>query len=60
MRRWSGSNSVTAAVNRGLHVADAGALVSSVTIFVLSLWLGWGLTLAGAEWWITKTRTVSG
>jgi hypothetical protein len=31
-------------------------LVSSVTIFVLSLWLGWGLTLAGVEWWIVKTR----
>lgn len=30
--------------------------VSSVTIFVLSLWLGWGLTLAGVEWWIVKTR----
>jgi uncharacterized membrane protein len=35
-------------------------VVSSVTIFVLSLWLGWGLTLAGAEWWIAKTRPVSG
>jgi uncharacterized membrane protein len=30
--------------------------VSSVTIFVVSLWLGWGLTLAGVEWWIVKTR----
>jgi len=33
-------------------------LVSSVTIFVLSLWLGWGLTLAGVEWWIVKTRRI--
>ena len=32
--------------------------VSSVTIFVLSLWLGWGLTLAGVEWWIVKTRRI--
>ncbi|MFN0097431.1 MAG: DUF2306 domain-containing protein [Gemmatimonadaceae bacterium] len=30
--------------------------VSSVTIFVLSLWLGWGITLAGVEWWIVRTR----
>jgi hypothetical protein len=34
-------------------------LVSSVTIFVLSLWLGWGLTLAGVEWWIVKTRRIA-
>ena len=33
--------------------------VSSVTIFVLSLWLGWGLTLAGVEWWIVSTRRVA-
>jgi hypothetical protein len=33
--------------------------VSSVTIFILSLWLGWGLTLAGAEWWIVNTRHVA-
>ena len=33
--------------------------VSSVTIFVLSLWLGWGLTLAGIEWWIVKTRRIA-
>jgi hypothetical protein len=33
--------------------------VSSVTIFVLSLWLGWGLTLAGVEWWIAKTRRIA-
>lgn len=30
--------------------------VSTVTIFVLSLWLGWGLTLAWTEWWIARTR----
>jgi uncharacterized membrane protein len=34
--------------------------VSSVTIFVLSLWLGWGLTLAGVEWWIVRTRGIAG
>ena len=33
--------------------------VSSVTIFVLSLWLGWGLTLAGVEWWIVRTRHIA-
>lgn len=25
-------------------------------IFALSLWLGWSVTLAGAEWWIRTTR----
>jgi hypothetical protein len=34
-------------------------LVSSVTIFVLSLWLGWGFTLVGVEWWIAKTRRLA-
>ena len=33
--------------------------MSSVTIFVLSLWVGWGLTLAGVEWWIATTRRSS-
>ena len=28
-------------------------------IFALSLWLGWGLALAGAEWWIRATRVRS-
>jgi uncharacterized membrane protein len=27
-------------------------------VFVLSLWLGWCVTLAGAEWWIRRTRPV--
>jgi Predicted membrane protein (DUF2306) len=34
-------------------------IVSSVTIFVLSLWVGWGLTLAGVEWWIVRTRRIA-
>jgi uncharacterized membrane protein len=25
-------------------------------VFVLALWIGWGVTVAGAEWWIRGTR----
>jgi hypothetical protein len=26
------------------------------TIFVVSLWAGWGLTALGTEWWLSRTR----
>ena len=32
---------------------------STPAIFVTSLWLGWGLTLLGTEWWLYRTRRAS-
>jgi hypothetical protein len=29
---------------------------STPTIFVVSLWAGWGLTALGTEWWLSRTR----
>ena len=28
-------------------------------VFLISIWVGWGLTLAAAEWWIRRTRPVA-
>ena len=30
--------------------------VDPQVIFVLALWLGWGVTVAVTEWWIRTTR----
>lgn len=29
------------------------------TVFLISIWVGWGLTLTAAEWWIRRTRPVA-
>jgi uncharacterized membrane protein len=31
---------------------------TTATIFVTALWLGWGLTTLGTEWWLFRTRHV--
>jgi hypothetical protein len=30
--------------------------ISVTTVFLASLWVGWGVSIAGAEWWIARTR----
>ena len=39
-----------------LDLALAPRGVDPGVIFALSLWLGWGVTLSAAEWWIRTTR----
>lgn len=39
-----------------LYLALTPSGVDLRVIFALSLWLGWGIALAGAEWWIRATR----
>ena len=43
-------------VGMGLDVALTPAGVGPADVFVLSLWTGWILTVAGAEAWIRYTR----
>ena len=39
-----------------VDVALSGVGLSPAVVFALSLWIGWGLAIAGAEIWIRKTR----
>jgi uncharacterized membrane protein len=41
-----------------LDLALTTLAVRPATVFVVSLWLGWGVTVAIAELWIIRTRTV--
>ena len=38
-----------------VHREPAG--YAQQTIFVLSLWTGWVISIGAAEWWIRSTRT---
>ncbi len=39
-----------------LDIALTPVGVGPQAVFLLSLWLGWGLTIGAAEWWIARTR----
>ena len=43
-------------VGFAVDVALVGFALSPTVVFAISLWIGWGLSIAGAEIWIRRTR----
>ncbi len=41
-----------------IDIALTPAGVGIQSVFLISIWVGWGLTLTAAEWWIRRTRPI--